>query len=286
MQSEAKEAIETLELWLRNIIDNQLTEKYGEHYLTAKNLQNKNIIKSSIVKKIHSRLSAQEGRFSRKIDALLLDEEARIICNPSLYKESFKEVFELSFEAGNEMLRTFLKQLIFIRNKLFHSNHISEREYEKVICYSHDIVDAIKDYYKRKNMEKEYNAPSIIYFQDSLGNKVYSNQFNRAVPSTPFCDFNIIKDYTLYPTDVLTLEVNVDDSFLAEEYKVCWIYKDGPEIMSLKTVVGQKISIEIKEKHVQEKFRVECFVKSNKVWHRYGSRDDMLRIFYKILPLT
>lgn len=285
MQVESKEAIDTLEIWLRNIIDNTLTMHYGSNYLAAKNSLGQNIIKSSIQHSIEKRFNGQEDRFSRKVDALLLEEEASIICNPNLYKEIFKPVFESSFPAGNEMLRSVFSQLIPIRNKLFHSNTISEREYEKVICYSHDIVDAIKDYNKSKNMEKEYNVPSIISFQDSLGNKVYSNQFNRVRPSTPFCNFDLLKNHTLYPRDKLTLEVSIDESFAEEEYEVSWIYKDGAEIMSLKTVIGKKISIRIQEQHIQEKFQIECYVKSNQVWHRFGSKDDMLRLFYKVLPL-
>lgn len=286
MQTESKEAIDTLELWLRNIIDKMLTAKYGKNYFLAKNDSGQNIIKSSIQKSIENRFNGQEDRFSRKVDALLLEEEANIICNPNLYKEFFKPVFGNSFPAGNEMLRSIFNQLIPIRNKLFHSNNISEREYEKVICYSHDIIDSVKIYNKLENMDKEYNVPSIVSFQDSLGNKVYASQFNRIRPSTPFCHFDLLKNHILYPNEKLTLEVNIDESFSQEKYEVSWIYKTSGDMMSLKTIIGEKISIKIEEKNIQEKFQIECYVKSNKVWHRFGSKDDMLRLFYKVLPIA
>lgn len=285
MHTEAREAIESLELWLRAIIDVQLTKEYGKNYFSAKDNKGQSIIKSSIVKEVEDRFSNNNNRFSRKVDALLLDEESAIICNPKLYQKLFKNIFTDSFPPGNEMLRTLFNQLVPIRNKLSHSNNISQREYEKVICYSHDIVDAIKSHNKRENMEKEYNVPSIINFQDSLGNKVYSNQFNRIRPSTPFCGVDLIKNHTLYPHDLLTLEVNVDDSFSEEEYEVSWSYIDGSNITKLKTVVGKKTSIKIQEHHIREKFQIECYIKSNKIWHRFGGYDDMLRVFYKILPI-
>ena len=41
---------------------------------------------------------------------------------------------------------------------------------------------------------------------------------------------------------------------------------------------------EIEVKHVGEFFSVHCMIISNKIWHKRLNCDDVIRIYYKVLP--
>ena len=69
-----------------------------------------------------------------------------------LYKDVFKIVLDNIYPDGCDEARTYLKRLVPIRNKLSHSNPISIREAERVICYCNDFVDGIKGYFEKKGM--------------------------------------------------------------------------------------------------------------------------------------
>ena len=89
-------------------------------------------------------------RFSRIIDAAILDDCINIICNPNLFRRHFREAFKTAFPVGDsrDETRIFLKRLIKPRNLLYHANPISVRQAEQVICYSHDIIESLKKYYE------------------------------------------------------------------------------------------------------------------------------------------
>ena len=72
--------------------------------------------------------------FSRPIDTLYLDEIIYVLCKKKLYNENFKEFLKIMYPNGAEEVRTFLKRLIPIRNKLSHANPLSIREAEQCIC--------------------------------------------------------------------------------------------------------------------------------------------------------
>lgn len=285
MEDECKHAIATLEEWLRNLIDRKLSDAFGSNYFDAKDAVGKNIIKSQIRHDINLRMNGQNNRFPRKVDALLLDEEIDIVCNPVLYKAYFKDAFYQAYPDGNDVARSFMKQLIPIRNKLFHSNPISKHESEKVMCYSHDIIESIKNHYDEINIKKEYNVPAILYIKDSLGNLVHANQFNRLRRARPLCTENTLNKSTLYVGDILTIEVFIDETFTNSEYNVKWLYKNIASIFEIKQQDGNKFLLKIQTTHIREQFFIECIVTSNNNWHRFTSHDDMVVLVYKVLPL-
>ena len=65
-----------------------------------------------------------------------------------MYTLYFKNVFE-PFYSGIESLRLSFEKLISIRNKISHSNTLSQRELEQGVCYSNDLIEVFKDYYKK-----------------------------------------------------------------------------------------------------------------------------------------
>lgn len=285
MKIDSKETVETLETWIRNLIDKILSDAYGNDYFYFKNINNESIIKKKIIENLEQRCKNNSSRFPRQIDALLLSESIDILCNPTLYDKHFKKVLARQFPEGYSTLRRFLETILNIRNKLYHSNPISQREYEKVICYSHDIIDAIKEYYKEINLEKEFNVPSIISINDSLGNMIYESQFLKLSRSRPICFHSNNRDnITLYPGDILEINVEVDETFHSDEYSIKWLYLDNSSIFSCKEVLGNGFKLKVEEHHIREQFQIECIVKSDKTWHRFGKHDDMVLLIYKVLP--
>lgn len=159
LNQDCKKYIESVEIWLRRLIDQTLTIHYGSNYLTFQHANGDYLIKNEIRNKIQARIDSEPGRYPRPIDACLLEHEIAIISNPVLYKIHFKKVFENEFPEGLTGFRKCLDRLVQPRNKLYHANPISIREAERVICYSNDIIDAIKDYYIQTGMNQEYNRP-------------------------------------------------------------------------------------------------------------------------------
>lgn len=224
IRSECKNVIENLEVWLRNLIDNELTENYNANYLEFLNRDGSRLIKKEIVKDAIERKTNNPERYPRLIDAMLLDDEIKIICNPNLYKNIFIKALSSAYPEGNDEARTFLNRLIPIRNKLYHSNPISIREAEKVICYSNDVIDSIKEYYREKTMEKKYNVPTILKITDSLGNIFYSSQIKRNSTGRGLCETRVSEKNVIYSGDKISIEVEIDSSFRTEDYSIKWVF--------------------------------------------------------------
>jgi len=64
-----KQAIESLEYWLRRLIDEALSKAYGDNYLYANDRNGNNIINSFLRRRIQELYDKEPNRFSRLIDA-------------------------------------------------------------------------------------------------------------------------------------------------------------------------------------------------------------------------
>lgn len=283
IRNHCKNTIENLEIWLRNLIDNELTDNYGKDYFSYLHVNNgARLIKNEIVKEAKERISKDSNRYPRLIDALLLDDEIKIICNPELFKKHFSKALSLVYPLGNDEARFFLNQLIPIRNKLYHSNSVSIREAEKVICYSNDILDSLKDYYMKKSLEKKYNAPTITKVSDSFGNIFFSTQINRNGTGRGLCDTRISEKSNIYSGDIISIEVEIDPSFNSTNYEINWVFDKKEETIHIEEL--NKITIHIENKHIRTDFGIYCLVTSKESWHRCGDVDDSVCIIYEITP--
>ncbi len=284
LRSICRQTIESLEFWLRRLIDETLTEAYGPDYWDWKRSDDSNLIKTEIKNKVVSRRNNDPARFSRIIDATQLDDEINIICNPRLFADHFIKALKFTFPEGNDgvkMLRIILDRIFDARNPLSHGNPISIRQAEQIICYSHDIIDSLKQYYQEENKNMDYNVPRIIQASDSLGNSVFAQQMSRC---SGFCGLfwaldRDTKNY-LYPSDRLSIEVEVDPAFSDNTYSIEW-NTTGARRHACK---GKRFELEISEQDVGENFEIHCSIKSNKEWHRFNGYDDGLIIRYKVLP--
>jgi hypothetical protein len=281
IRSICKNKLESLEYWLRRLIDKKLSDNYGD-YFSHEDAKGKRLIDKNIVKSLTERIAKEPSRYPRKIDAVLLNDAINIICNPQLFNSHFKEPLSLAFPSS-EVTRLFMKRLIAPRNCLAHANSISLRQAEQVICYTGDIIESIKNHYIKYNMETEYNVPLILKGTDSFGNSFHNHQCNT------FGGGGILKDLSndplsyLSPRDTITLEVEIDPSFPRESYVISWYLAE----MSIPDSNKPKITREITEKEVSTQLQIKCNVTTNKDWHRLsGGKDDFLMFIYKVLPPT
>jgi hypothetical protein len=275
-----KEKIESLEYWLRRLVDQVFTKKHGSAWADPTE-DGSSLIKKSIYDGMKKRTNREPNRYPRFIDAALLDDVIDIICNPKFYNQYFSEALKVAFPNGSEVARTYLKRLSEPRNNLAHANSISNRQAEQIICYSNDIIESIKMYYNDMNLEKEYNVPLILKLTDSLGGVFYRNQMGGDQGDQIAKNFIDDPKYHLRPGDTLTLEVEIDPAFSEDNYKIEWAYE--LDISNKKT--GKKYVLNITERYVTQRFAILCSVTQlDQPWHRLGHWDDMMHLYYKILP--
>lgn len=277
-----REKLESLEHWLRRLIDEELADKYGGDYFSYADSKGNRLIKKSIVEAFEERVKKEPSRYNRKIDAVLLDDAIAIVCNPSLYV-LFKPALSDAFPNGGNEARTFLKRLLDPRNRLAHANPISQRQAEQVICYSNDVIDSLRLYYAAIGMHQEYNVPLILKVIDSFGNVFYRNQMLPSHINSPHKNLAKLSQCFLRPGDTLTVEIEVDPAFDRSEYTVSW--RISPSQNPFQIVSNDlKVKLHLSVQHVTESLILECRIKSNQQWHRMGSEDDRLTLNYKVLP--
>lgn len=279
IRSSCKEKIESLEHWLRRLIEDTLTPVYGDYFEYTDEKGNR-LISTKLAQQVEDRRSKEPSRYPRKIDAVLLDDAIAIICKHELFKQHFGKALKYAFPDGAEEARTFLSRLNEPRNNLAHANPISTRQAEQIICYANDVIESLKKYYSDLGMQQEYNVPLILKFIDSFGNVRSRNQFNEHV-GYGLLYFTEDPRFVLRPGDILTVEIEVDPSFNQEEYQIEWTQNKHSDPLNRSSV--NTIPITVKE--VGEMFCVTCNIISKKEWHRLScGRDDELNVYYKVLP--
>jgi len=219
-----KEKIESLEHWLKRLIDEKLSASHGDYFSYVDGAGNR-LIKKGIVDALEKRLKKEPTRYVRKIDAVLFSDAIDIICNPQLYS-IFAPGLRFAFSEGRDEARTFMYRLLDSRNRLYHSNPISLHEAEQVVCYSTDIVESLKQHYGAIGMQSEYNVPTILKFSDSFGNVYFRNQMIDWAGGV-MMDLSKQPTSVLWPGDVLTLEIEVDPAFDPTDYTISWTCSKG-----------------------------------------------------------
>lgn len=279
LRSICRKNIESLEKWARNIIDMRLKKAHGDNYF-YKILENgEPLFKKSITEKAEKMLVENSQIFSRPIDTLYLDEIIYVLCKKKLYNENFKEFLKIMYPNGAEEVRTFLKRLIPIRNKLSHANPLSIREAEQCICYCNDFIDGVKQYYNQIGVERVYNVPNAIKLTDSLGR---SYDLNKDISFESIFigdgkDYNNLHSFELGDKYVAWLDL--DPSFSEDDYIFNWHIECGDTVST-----KSKLELEITENLIREKLAIYCTIKSKKNWHRYNGYDQQFAIVFQVLP--
>lgn len=281
LRSICKERIEALEHWLRRLIDDLLEPAYGD-YFTFVEAKGNRLIRGSLSKRVENRRTSEPTRYPRKIDAVLLEDAVAIICKPELFRQHFGKPLSVAFPDGREEARTFLGRLLTTRNNLAHANAISIRQAEQVVCYANDVIESLKNYYRERGMQQDYNVPLILKVTDSFGQVLTRGQLG------PCHDGGIMKhfldqpQYFLRPGDTLTLELEIDPTFALDTYKLTWASAKG---LGSPSPTGSRVVIPITNKHVGQQFDVQCRLTTTNDWHRmHMGADDFLMLYYKVLP--
>lgn len=276
-----KEKIESLEHWLRRLIEDTLTPVYGDYFNCADSAGNR-LIKSELARQVAGRRASEPLRYPRKIDAVLLENAIDILCNPELFRKHFRSALDAAFPDGREEARTFLSRLLAPRNNLAHANAISVRQAEQIICYSNDVIDSLKGFYREMGMQEAYDVPLILKVTDSFGSVFARAQCD---PSpTGGIQLNLVGEPQMHlrPGDVLTIELEIDPSFDPSSYGVTWA-STKPWCSS--PVTGTKAVIPIMNKQVGQRFDIQCSVRTTRDWHRLQEGvDDFLILVYQVLP--
>jgi hypothetical protein len=275
------EKIEAIEHWLRRLIDDTLSAKYGD-YFTATDAKGNRVIKGSIAKDAATRRTKEPSRYPRAIDALLLEEAIDIVCNPQLFKDNFRIPLATAFPEGRDEARTFLKRISSPRNNLAHANTISLRSAEQTICYSNDVIDSLKIHYRQIGMEESYDAPLILRLTDSFGNSYVRSQFSPCHDGGIMKVFSEFPEMHLHPGDILTLEIEVDPSYDPASYEIRWT---STKPWSNQADMSRKVVIPITNRQVGQQFSIQCRITSHRDWHRMDmGADDFLLLYYRVLP--
>ena len=161
----ARRYVESAEEWLRKLIHYQLSKTNGEEYLSKGNW------KRDLIEQIIRKKTKNSAQLDREIDATTFDQAIDILCHPNCWGTEFKVPLHPVYPFGREEARFFLSQLKDIRNEVSHLRNCSMRQLEKAICYSNDLIDAIKAFFKDINMQRVYNVPMIVRYVDSIGNE-------------------------------------------------------------------------------------------------------------------
>jgi hypothetical protein len=280
IRSICKEKIESLEYWLRRLIDNSLSPIYGDYFSYIDENGN-HLIKKELANKVEKRKNNEPSRYPRNVDAILLEDAVSIICKPELFKKYFSIALKQAFPDGREEAKTFLNRLLEPRNNLAHANAISIRQAEQITCYSNDVIESLKNYYRELGMQQTYDVPLILKVTDSFGNVFARNQCSNSASSGISLNFMDKPNMFLQPSDTLTLEVEVDPAFAVDSYTITWT-STKPWLSTEFT--GTRAVIPITDKQVGESFDVHCNIISNKTWHRLNGVDDRLILYYKVLP--
>lgn len=280
LREHSTRAIEGLELWLRRLIDNKLSDAFGPNYVDATRADGSRLIRGELARNLTEKTSMEPKRFSRPIDAALLEEEISIICNPVLYKSYFEDALSSVFPQGPDSARIFLQRLVPIRNALYHANPLSVHDAYRVLCYSMDVIEGLKSYYTKISMSQLYNVPTVIRVCDSLGRVVHLSSSNRSPDGYATIDYSMDDSAYLRCGDTLSIEVDVDPTFDSQDYEIEWQISNigGPK------TVGRKFLLPLTDRYVSTRLCMVCRVTSKKSWHKIGSFDDQIDIAYKVLP--
>lgn len=290
LRAVCRKEIESLEHWARRLIHSILTENYGKEYFSYKFPSGEPLIKKEIATRVEKMHTEHPERYPRLIDAMFLGDISYILCKESLYNAHFRIALIETYPQGNEEVRIFLERIEIIRNKLSHANEISIREAERAICYCHDFIDGLKQYYRETGKEKDYNVPTFIKATDSLGNIFLptdgAGPLQRYIDtSTPIrvCDANV----RVRSGDLYSISVEIDPAFDASQYSIEWRI-EGELIRNSyrkRWKNTSQIDIPIENRMVGSSLKIRCILKSAKDWHKYNWYDDMFEHnIYTILP--
>ena len=268
--------IESLEVWARRLIHEKMVEAYGDNFASKQLADGNYLIKSEIRKHINTMMAKEPTRFHRAVDTLFIDQIIYFLCHPVWYKDLFKPALDYIYPQGKDEAREYLNRLVPIRNPLSHSNPITMHDVERAVCYSHDFIEGLKEYYKARGEEQVWSVPRIIKVKDSLGN-VFNNPVDQNGRSSIF----VVKN-ELHCGEKYSVEIEVDPSYSKDQYNIVWEGNDGKEDKRFKN--NEKYTIQFNIKDIAQLHLIGCKIIQKKEWHKYTYHDCRIWLHLTVLP--
>lgn len=268
----ARRYVDAAESWLRKLIHHQLHAAGGASYLT-----NGGILKNPETEKLKVKIASDPAKYTREVDATSFDQTKKIICHAERWGKHFGSALGSAYPLGREQCELFLNRLIAIRNDLQHGRSCSVRQLEQAICYTNDLSDAVKAFFREQSMARQYDVPMFVRYIDSLGNESRLEGVSTDI-SARNIDWRRKGRGDLYPGDTLVAEVEVDQTFDRSGYEVSWT------LYGYDKNSGTKAVVPIENVHVGEQMELTFEVVSDRDWHRSAGIDDSLTLLFRVLP--
>lgn len=279
-----KQKLESLEMWLRRLIDESLSA-INPDYL-CQPINGRPVLSKNKLSRIIARYRKDPHRFPAKIYATDFSHLIDIICHENLYDQFFHDPLSTCFPLGRQEAQDFLNRLIPHRNRLAHGHEISDRDAERLLCYSNDIIDSLKSSYERQGMTKKYNVPLILSVALWTGD-IFRREQCQHIGGHIMLNLSKNQRFDCIVGDTITLEVEVDPAYEVSSYDIEW--RLLPSGGNYTKHVANKFVVRLEEEQICEEFSVQCVIKGkNKKWYRLGSNkaDDFLLFYVRVLPLT
>jgi len=269
--------IESLEHWLRRLVHETLVQAHGPDYATKLDGSGTPILGKKRTTVALQRMADEPGRYPRLVDAVLLSDLTDLVYS---FWSLFQPALGSAFPQGPEVARTFLRRIEAPRNGLSHANAVSIRAMEQVLCYSNDVIESLKDYYRLQGSEAEYDVPLILALRDFRGRVWSRSELEHPLISTNlYLDLSADSTYYLRPGDELALEVEIDPAFDTVPYRTEWGYGQ------ISGIADRRLVAVISEQHIGQRFSVVCNVVTDRRWHRLQNQtDDQFVMVFKVLP--
>ena len=274
LRSYCRTCIESYEMWARRLIHEKMVEEYGINYLDASDERGDKLIKKDVRERIRQKIDAELSSYPRTVDALNAGDITYFLCNSKWYHSLFKAALDFAFPQGQEEAREFLDRITPIRNSLSHARSISIRQAEQVICYTHDFIEGIKQYYKDRGEDRMWNVPQIIRATDSRGREIYP-------PSDSTSRFNVSIHPEYYVGDRYSIQIEIDSSYPPDSYSIHWLkswVEDNEHYNQ------PRFSITFSNEEIGQVYIVTCKIVSKNEWHRYRDCDDEMNLMFTVLP--
>lgn len=275
LRSYCRSCIESLEIWARRLVHEKMSEAYGADYIDKVLENGQPLVKGEIRNHVRMMMKKEPDRFKKPVDTLFVDQIIYFLCNQTWYSALFKPALDYAYPQGCAEAREFLNRLVPIRNPLSHSNSISIRQVEQAICYSHDFVDGLKQYYKDRGEEQVWNVPRVIKITDSFG-----NAFDNPV-DTRYGGSNFKVPQMLRPGDSYSVQIVVDPAFSEDQYNIEWSIK-GRRLAEFDNSTYFTITLGVQD--VDASMLLHCNIISKKEWHKYVKGDGEVSIGLTVLP--
>lgn len=270
----ARRYVDAAESWLRKLIHHQLQAHRGDYYLTAGG-----VLKTAETKSLQAKIASDPAKYPREVDATSFEQAQKIVCHCDRWEPYFATMLGSAYPLGYLECQHFLNRLISVRNDLQHGRTCSARGLEQAICYTNDLSDAIKAFFREQNMTREYDVPMFVKYVDSLGNQSTLENVSTVI-SSRIIDWRTNGIGDLRPGDTLVAEVTVDPTFDRAGYSVnC----SGP---GSDAVSGSRLTLHVENRHIGEQLEIKFQVKTDRDWHRDGHQgiDDGLTLLFRVLP--